>query len=115
MCLFFAPRGGALPLVVLGLMGVQSALFSPAKYGILPELLPERRLPKGNALLEMWTFLAIILGTAAGGLLLDSTQGFIWASGALLTVLAVVGFISSLYVPHVPPAADRRRRRQDRS
>ena len=103
LLLYFAPAGSMLPLIVLGLMGVQSALFSPAKYGILPELLPERQLPKGNALLEMWTFLAIILGTAAGGLLLDSTQGFIWVSGAVLMVFAVIGFLCSLRVPYVPP------------
>ncbi len=48
------------PLVILGLMGVHSALFSPAKYGILPEILPHEQLSAGNGLLEMWTFLAII-------------------------------------------------------
>jgi acyl-[acyl-carrier-protein]-phospholipid O-acyltransferase/long-chain-fatty-acid--[acyl-carrier-protein] ligase len=59
------------PLIVLGLMGVQSALFSPVKYGIIPELLPHESISKGNGRLEMWTFLAIILGTALGGMLLD--------------------------------------------
>ena len=53
--------------VILGLLGVQAALFSPAKYGILPEILPHERLSAGNGLLEMWTNLAIIAGTVAGG------------------------------------------------
>jgi acyl-[acyl-carrier-protein]-phospholipid O-acyltransferase/long-chain-fatty-acid--[acyl-carrier-protein] ligase len=63
------PSGGPLPLALLACMGAQSALFSPAKYGILPELLPERHLSRGNGLLEMWSFLAIIGGTYSGGLL----------------------------------------------
>ena len=48
------------------LMGLHSAFFSPAKYGILPEMLPERDLSRGNGLLEMSTFMAIILGTSVG-------------------------------------------------
>ncbi len=98
------PSGSVLPLVVLGLMGAQSALFSPAKYGILPEILPHERLSRGNGLLEMWTFLAIIAGTASGGLLLDATGDRVWFAGAALTGLAVLGFLAALAVPHVPPA-----------
>ena len=56
VALFFNPAGGILPLVVLAGMGAQSALFSPSKYGILPELLPHHRLSWGNGQLEMWTF-----------------------------------------------------------
>ena len=48
LALFVNPEGGLLPLLVLGAMAVQSALFSPAKYGILPELLPHERLSIGN-------------------------------------------------------------------
>src|SRR3990170_4613585 len=69
--LLVGPSHGKLPLVVLGLMGVHSAFFSPAKYGILPEILPHEQLSAGNGLLEMWTILAIISGTVAGGVLLD--------------------------------------------
>lgn len=98
------PSGSVLPLVVLGLMGAQSALFSPAKYGILPEILPHERLSRGNGLLEMWTFLAIIAGTASGGVLLDATGERTWIAGAGLTGLAVLGFLAALAVPHVPPA-----------
>ena len=62
------PSGGWLALIILGAMGVHSAFFSPAKYGILPELLPYEQLSLGNGLLKMWTFFAIIGGTTAGGL-----------------------------------------------
>ena len=65
--LFFNPEGGTLPLWVLAAMGAQSAIFSPSKYGILPELLPHQRLSWGNGQLEMWTFMAIIAGTALAG------------------------------------------------
>ena len=61
------PAGGRLALMVLCGMGVHSALFSPSKYGILPELIPHERLAAGNGLLELWTFAAILTGTAAGG------------------------------------------------
>src|SRR6266481_9637045 len=47
------------------LMGTHSAFFGPSKYGSLPELLPEKRLSWGNGLLELGTFMAIILGTVA--------------------------------------------------
>ena len=49
------------------LMGLHATFFSPAKYGILPEMLPEKELSRGNGLLEMSTFMAIILGTSVGG------------------------------------------------
>ena len=49
------------------LMGVHSAIFGPSKYGLLPELLPEKKLSWGNGVIELGTFLAIIGGTVAGG------------------------------------------------
>jgi acyl-[acyl-carrier-protein]-phospholipid O-acyltransferase/long-chain-fatty-acid--[acyl-carrier-protein] ligase len=102
--LLLDPSGTVWPLAVLGLMGVHSALFSPAKYGILPEVLPHERLSAGNGVLELCTFLAIILGTAAGGVLLDLTAPSPWKAGAILTLCAVAGFIASWTVPRVPPA-----------
>ena len=102
--LFQDPTGGTLPLVVLGLMGAHSALFSPAKYGILPEILPHERLAIGNSLLEMWTFVAIIGGTFAGGALLDLAGQSTWRAGLTLTLFAALGFLAAWGVPRVPPA-----------
>jgi acyl-[acyl-carrier-protein]-phospholipid O-acyltransferase/long-chain-fatty-acid--[acyl-carrier-protein] ligase len=58
--LYIMPSYLILPYIILGLMGMQSALFSPGKYGILPQILPYERLAKGNGLLEMWSMIAII-------------------------------------------------------
>ena len=54
-------------LACVFLMGTHSAFFGPSKYGSLPELLPERKLSWGNGVLELGTYMAIILGTVAGG------------------------------------------------
>ncbi len=110
LALLIAPENTTVLLAILCLMGVQSALFSPAKYGILPEILPHERLSAGNGALEMWTFFAIILGTAAGGPLLERTRllngdgSASWLAGLLLTLLAVVGLVAARGVPKVAPA-----------
>ena len=56
------------------LMGLHATFFSPAKYGILPEMLPEKELSRGNGLLEMSTFMAIILGTSVGGAIFRAVE-----------------------------------------
>ena len=71
--------------------GVIGSLFGPIKYGILPEILPHHQLSLGNGLLEMWTFLAIISGTVAGGALLDLVGKSTWIAGLLLTAAGVTG------------------------
>ncbi len=101
--LYIEPQGGGLALVVLGCMGAQSALFSPAKYGILPELLPHSSLSQGNGVLEMWSTLAIIGGTASAGLLLG-VAGAPWVAGVALCLLSLAGFGAALTVPSVPKA-----------
>jgi acyl-[acyl-carrier-protein]-phospholipid O-acyltransferase / long-chain-fatty-acid--[acyl-carrier-protein] ligase len=91
-------------LAVLSLLGAQSALFSPAKYGILPELIPPERLSAGNGQIQLWTFLAIISGTAFGGILLDAFRRTRWMIGGVLGVLALLGYLFALRVPPVPIA-----------
>ena len=104
LALWLDSSGVLLPLAILGMMGAQSALFSPAKYGILPEILPHDRLTAGNALLESSTFLAIIAGSAAGGWLLQAAGPRTWIGGLFLTALGVAGWLASLAVPRVAPA-----------
>src|SRR5262245_15073097 len=104
VALWFNPTGGILPLIVLCGMGAHSALFGPSKYGILPELIPHERLASGNGLLEMWTFAAILAGTAAGGFLLQTADDQIWMAPLTLAALSVAGLIAAFTVPHVSPA-----------
>ena len=68
-------RSLPLGLASIFLMGLHSAIFRPSKYGLLPELLPERRLSWGNGILELGTFLAIITGRAAGAVLYKPFEG----------------------------------------
>ncbi len=102
--LWLNPAGGILPLIVLCGMGVHSALFSPSKYGILPELIPHERLAAGNGLLEMWTFAAILTGTAAGGFLLQAAGDHIWLAPLALTGLSVIGLTTAFGIPPVSAA-----------
>jgi acyl-[acyl-carrier-protein]-phospholipid O-acyltransferase/long-chain-fatty-acid--[acyl-carrier-protein] ligase len=91
------------------LMGTHSAIFGPSKYGSLPELLPERKLSWGNGILELGTFMAIILGTVAAALMSEHFRGRQWLSGVVLMVLAVIGFISCLGITKVPAANPQKR------
>ncbi|RME18294.1 MAG: MFS transporter [Bdellovibrio sp.] len=90
----------SLLLFVLFLMGMQSTFFGPVKYSLLPELLEEQELVGGNAYIEMGTFLAILLGTIAGGLMSALPNAEIWIIIGVLSV-AVAGFVFSLWVPKV--------------
>lgn len=95
------------PWVVLAtvfLMGTHSAFFVPAKYGVMPEILPAHQLSKGNGILESLSFLAVILGTVSGGVLSYLFLGREWVVGAILFVLAVAGALASLLIRRVPAA-----------
>lgn len=96
-------------LAAIFLMGVHSALFGPSKYGLLPELLPEKRLSWGNGVLELGTFLAIIIGISAGGLLYSVTKEHTAWAGCVLILCAIVGLGFSLGITRVPAADPSRR------
>jgi MFS family permease len=114
---------------VLFFMAAQSAFFGPAKYGILPEMLRDRDLPRANGFMLMTTFLAIIFGTAVAGVLLadhrppeeiattaalpaeervaaeqSRVSGQLWTGSVACVAIAVVGTITSLWVRRVPVA-----------
>ena len=91
-------------LACVFLMGTHSAFFGPPKYGSLPELLPERKLSWGNGILELGTYVAIILGTVAAALLSQHLKGKEWISGAFLMGLAIFGFVCCLGITRVPAA-----------
>ncbi|MBO4511770.1 MAG: MFS transporter [Victivallales bacterium] len=97
-------KGGAVWLLlgVLFLMGAQSALYSPAKYGYLPETLDAAELSNGNGLTQMCTFLAIIAGTWAGGMVADVHSGKWWIGGTYCVVVAVLGIATSYFIDKTP-------------
>jgi acyl-[acyl-carrier-protein]-phospholipid O-acyltransferase/long-chain-fatty-acid--[acyl-carrier-protein] ligase len=86
------------------LMGVHSAIFGPSKYGLLPELLPEKKLSWGNGVIELGTFLAIIGGTVAGGWLCKQFSAEPGWSGVILIALAATGLFTSFGITKVPAA-----------
>ncbi len=90
---------------VLFLMALHSTFFSPAKYGLLPETLPDAHLSRANGLLEMSTFVAIVAGTAAGGYLFDVWRDRVWLIGALTLAIAIAGMVASFGIRRVPAAA----------
>ena len=91
-------------MVCLGLTGLQSSLFGPVKFGILPALLKQKELLSGNALIEAATFLSILLGTIAGGLLVLGDYGQ-WQVAGVLVACSVLGWLASLAVPYVESIA----------
>ncbi|PSV58527.1 MFS transporter [Photobacterium sp. GB-3] len=89
-------------LVLLFLMGTQSAFFGPAKYALLPQHLKSEELISGNALVETGTFLAILLGTLLAGFIADSHNAHYIAAGAVI-FFAILGYLTSLAIPSAPP------------
>ncbi|HEX2225771.1 MAG TPA: MFS transporter, partial [Candidatus Binatia bacterium] len=91
-------------LAVVFLMGLHSTIFSPAKYGILPEMLSEQDLSRGNGLLEMSTFMAIILGTSLGGTIYEAWSDRLAWIGFVLVGIAVLGTLTSLGITRMAPS-----------
>jgi len=91
-------------LAALFLLGLHSTLFGPVKYAILPQHLRENELVGGNALVEAGTFVAILIGTLAGGLLAGAADHPTWVAYAGL-VIAVLGYLTSRGIPAAPAPA----------
>ena len=101
----FYANSTTLLIVLLFFMGIQSALFGPIKYGILPQHLKEEELVGGNGLVEMGTFLAILLGTMIGGILIGfKDSGALLVSGTIIAI-AVLGYLCSRGIPKAEPVA----------
>ncbi|HEY6922963.1 MAG TPA: lysophospholipid transporter LplT [Steroidobacteraceae bacterium] len=92
---------GLNPFVAYGVVGIGAAAYSPAKYGILSELVGAEQLVKANGLIESSTIAAILVGVIAGGFLAD------WSiPGALIVVTGCYGAaaVANLLIPRLPPA-----------
>ncbi|WP_045420318.1 MFS transporter [Vibrio campbellii] len=94
-------QSAILMLVLLFMTGTQSAYFGPVKYALLPQALKSDELVKGNAWVEMGTFLSILIGTLSAGLLLAIPNGMLIASCIVIT-LSLLGFLSSSNIPSLP-------------
>ncbi len=93
-----------LQLAAICLMGVHSTFFGPAKYGVMPEVLATSQLSAGNGILELLTFVGVILGTFAGGWLAETLAGREYWAGLFLALLAALGFLTSMGIARVPAA-----------
>jgi acyl-[acyl-carrier-protein]-phospholipid O-acyltransferase / long-chain-fatty-acid--[acyl-carrier-protein] ligase len=91
------------------LISSEAALFGPSKYGLLPELLPEKQLSWGNGIIELGTFLASIAGTMAAGFLAVRYHGRESIAGFLLLAFTCVGFATSLGISRLPAADPNKR------
>jgi acyl-[acyl-carrier-protein]-phospholipid O-acyltransferase/long-chain-fatty-acid--[acyl-carrier-protein] ligase len=97
---------GSIPLmlVCIFLMSTHSAIFGPTKYGMLPELLPEKKLSWGNGIFGLGTFAAIITGSMLAGTLHDTFGQQQIRSGILLILLALTGLTLCQFVVKLPAA-----------
>ena len=92
-------------LVSIFLMGLQSAVFGPVKFAYLPQHLSERELTGGNGVVEMGTFVAILLGNVAGGLIIAVPEIGAHHVGFTCVALAVLGRWTAHHIP-LSPAMD---------
>lgn len=102
MAFHFDSRWGLMGLLFL--MGTQSTVFGPLKFGILPQHLSDEELMGGNGWIEMGTFLAILLGTMLGGILIGFESGPTLVSVTLISV-SVLGYYASRHIPSAEPVA----------
>src|SRR3954470_18755404 len=90
-------------LLALFLGGVQSALFGPVKYAILPQHLKDTELVGGNGLVEMGTSVAILIGMVIGGWLIAQPGWGIAGIAILTCAVSAAGIALSRFIPHSPP------------
>ncbi len=93
-------------LACVFLMGSHSAFYVPNKYGVLPEIFPTHLLSRANGMVESASFLAVILGTAAGGILSDEKffKGREYIIGFFLVGTSIVGSLCALLILPMKPA-----------
>jgi 1-acyl-sn-glycerol-3-phosphate acyltransferase len=88
-------------IALLFLMGTQSTFFGPAKYSYIPQHLKSDELIEGNAWVQMGTFVAILIGTIMGGVLIAQEQGRMYVAFAIV-IFAIAGYLSSRSIPETP-------------
>jgi acyl-[acyl-carrier-protein]-phospholipid O-acyltransferase/long-chain-fatty-acid--[acyl-carrier-protein] ligase len=86
------------------LISSQSALFGPSKYGLLPELVPERKLSWANGIIELGTFLGSISAVIAAGFLAERYRNREGIAGVILLGCTLIGLATSIGISRVPAA-----------
>jgi acyl-[acyl-carrier-protein]-phospholipid O-acyltransferase/long-chain-fatty-acid--[acyl-carrier-protein] ligase len=98
--------------IAMLLLATQSTFFSPAKYGMIPEIVPKANVSRANGILNMTTNIAIITGMLVAGIVSDSIQGSgettdttigIWLPGIVLTGVAILGLSAIVFLPKLIP------------
>jgi len=104
-----------LTLAALIALACQSAIFGPAKYGMIPELVAERDLSRANGVINMMTNIAVIVGMLAAGVIADayhppvvagatSVAGALWLPGVVMWLVALVGVVCVLALTPLAPS-----------
>ena len=97
----FASGSVSFLFLVLFLTGLQSALFGPVKYAILPNLLSRDELLAGNAWVAVGTFISILAGSLTGTLAMGAPGAAVWVPG-ILVISAGAGYLASRRIPAQP-------------
>lgn len=95
--------------LILFLLATTSAIFSPSKYGILPELVGTDKISKANGLMTSFTFLAIILGTFLASFILDYTNRNFMLAATLCALISLVGLMASFCIEYTPPSGSEKK------
>lgn len=94
-------------------MGTQSAMMSPAKMGIIPEIVTKDRVSAANGVVGLVTVISVVIGTVAGNVLYSLTGDYgtdgIWKSALALLSVALIGWIASHFIMRVPAGDPKRR------
>lgn len=89
--------------VCVFMMGIHSALFGPAKYAYLPQHLNDSEVVGGNGLVEMATFVSILVGSLLAGELVHYGETGVFVVAVLCVTVAVLGYVASRSIPSTPP------------
>jgi len=94
---------------VLLLTGIQSAFLGPAKYGILPEIVPGPALARANGLFQLTVLVGILVGTGSAGLIKTALEGRLWIAGLFFAGIALTGTWAARGIRPLPAADPGRR------
>jgi len=95
--------------ILLFFMAMQSAIFGPSKYGIIPELVDSRKISTANGLLTSFTYLAIILGGVFASFITDKTDNNFVVATSFCVLIAIFGLLTSLGITKTPAKGTKKR------